>query len=183
MFQILKPAMKLFIVMTIVTGVVYPLLVTGFAQLLFREQANGSLLSSHGAFVGSELIAQNFESLKYFWPRPSAGNYNPLSSGGTNLGPLSIQLKERLREQKERYKEPEVPQDLLFSSGSGLDPHISPAAALYQADRVAKERNLNEEQKKNLVSLVKASIEDRQFGFLGEKRVNVLKLNLALDKM
>lgn len=173
------PALRMLVALTIVTGVAYPLVVTVIAQALFRRQAEGSLIERDGKVVGSELVSQKFESDRYFWSRPSAGDYNPLPSGGSNLGSTSKALKERVEATKAKIGA-DAPQDLVFASASGLDPHITPEAALYQIARVAKARGLPEDQ---LRSLVGAKTEGLQLGFLGERRVNVLALNLELDRM
>lgn len=178
------PALRILIALTVLTGVLYPLAVTGIGQLVFPHQANGSMIHKEGQLVGSRLIAQKATADRYFWPRPSAVDYNPLPSGASNLGPTSKKLKEDVDARREAIAKSgggEVPADLLFNSASGLDPHVSPAAALFQVDRVAQARQLTAEQKAKLVDLVKQKTEGRQFGFLGEERVNVLDLNLALD--
>lgn len=178
------PAFRMLLFMTLLTGLVYPLAMTAISQLLFKDRANGSLLESGGQVVGSEFVAQKFESSKYFWARPSAGDYNPLPSGGTNLGQSSETLKKQVDERTAKLQaahgaEKSIPQDLLFASSSGLDPHISPEAAKYQVSRVAAARGLSPEQ---VGTLVNQHVEGRQIGVLGEPRVNVLQLNLALDK-
>jgi K+-transporting ATPase ATPase C chain len=184
----LRPALSMLLVLTLLTGVVYPLTVTGLAQLVFPQQANGSLIVRDGKVIGSELIGQHFDDPKYFWGRPSATSpfpYNAAASSGSNLGPTNPALIDavKIRVAALRAADPDneapVPVDLVTASGSGLDPHITPAAALYQAHRVARLRGLEENQVKDLVA---RSTEGRQFGFLGEPRVNVLKLNLALDE-
>ena len=189
MFRQLRPVLMVFLLLTAVTGIVYPLLVTGVAQLVFPEKANGSLIRRDGGYAGSELIGQPFDDPKYFWGRLSATPdfpYNSASSSGSNLGPSSPALMEAVKGRIEALRKADpgntspVPVDLVTSSGSGLDPHISPAAALYQAPRVARARGLSEDQ---VDRLVKQYTEPRQWGFLGEPRVNVLKLNLALDSM
>jgi K+-transporting ATPase ATPase C chain len=173
------------IFMTILTGVGYPLLVTVVGQALFKSRANGSLARSGDVILGSFLVAQNFEGAKYFWPRPSGGaSFNPLPSGGTNLGPVSADLKKAFDERKAKLSVAnpgmgEPPQDLLFSSGSGLDPEISPRAADYQISRVAKARGMSDDQVRKMVERF---TEERQIGVLGEPRVNVLALNIALDE-
>jgi potassium-transporting ATPase KdpC subunit len=179
------PAFRMLLFMTFLTGLAYPLAMTAVSQLLFKDKANGSLLERGGHAVGSEFVAQKFESAKYFWSRPSGGDYNPLPSGGTNLGQTSEALKKQVDERTAKLQaahgaETPIPQDLLFASSSGLDPHISPEAALYQVSRVATARGLSLEQVK---SLVNQHVEGRQIGFLGEPRVNVLQLNLALDRL
>lgn len=178
------PAFRMLIWMTILTGIIYPLVVTGMAQVLFSRQANGLPLERGGVVLGSEFVGQNFEGEKYFWPRPSAGSYNPLPSGGSNLGQISADLKKVVDERAAKLKaahpgQGEPPQDLLFASSSGLDPHISPEAARYQIIRIAKARGLDIAAVSNFVE---GFTEKRQFGVLGEPRVNVLKLNLALDQ-
>jgi len=187
MFTPLRPVFMVFLLLTVVTGILYPLLVTGIAQLAFPEKANGSLIRGDHGFVGSELIGQPFDDPKYFWGRLSSTPdfpYNSAASSGSNLGPSNPALVEaaRARAKALRAADPEnqsaIPLDLVTSSGSGLDPHISPAGALYQAPRVARIRGLSEEQ---VHKLVDKFTEGRQWGFLGEARVNVLKLNLALD--
>jgi len=180
-------AFRALIVFTIFTGVVYPLIVTAIAQLAFRDQANGSLIGKDGKVVGSRLIGQPFSDPKYFWSRPSATSpmpYNGASSSGSNQGPTNPALKEavegRVKALREAGSDPRqpVPVDLVTASGSGLDPHISPAAAEYQLARVAKVRDLPEDKVR---ALVQAHTDGRQLGFLGEPVVNVLMLNLALD--
>jgi potassium-transporting ATPase KdpC subunit len=170
---------------TILLGIVYPLVVTGLAQLIFPRQANGQLIQKGGKTVGSSIIAQGFSGPTYFHPRPSlAGNgYDAANSNGSQLGPTNQKLIERVKgdvanAQAENPATP-VPIDLVASSGSGLDPHITPAAAEFQLPRVAKERGTTVDQ---LRPLVAKHTEDRQFGFLGEARVNVLELNLELDE-
>jgi K+-transporting ATPase ATPase C chain len=173
----------------VITGVIYPLIVTGVAQLAFPRQANGSLIVNNGKTVGSSLIGQSFSSPKYFWARPSATSpmpYNAANSSGSNLGPLNPVLIENVKTRIEQLKKadaagkPLVPVDLVTASGSGLDPDISPASAEYQVARVAKARNLDETKIRELVAKY---TRNRQFGILGEPRVNVLELNLALDDL
>ena len=189
MFAIFRPALMIFIALSLLVGIMYPLLVTGVAQLIFPVQANGSLMAREGKPIGSELIGQPFEDPKYFWGRPSATPdfpYNSASSSGSNLGPSNPALAEAVKERLKALQKADpgnpssIPVDLVTVSGSGLDPHISPAAALYQAPRVARARSLSEEQVRRLVG---QCTESRQWGFLGEPRVNVLRLNLALDGM
>ena len=171
-------AIRLFIVLSIVTGIIYPLLITKIGRGLFPLQASGSLVMIDGEVKGSELIAQNFKDPRYFWPRPSAVDNVPLPSGGSNLGPTSAELKDRYLEREKSL--PGAPADMLFASGSGLDPHISVASARYQMERVAQQRGLTKEEAN---ALIDSFIEKRTLGILGEERVNVLKLNMALDKV
>ena len=187
MLKELKPALLMLLVFTILTGLVYPFVVTALGQALFPRQANGSLLEQGGKPVGSELIGQPFSSPKYFWSRPSATSpypYNAASSTGSNLGPTNPALTDAVtaRIKALRDADPDnkaaVPVDLVTSSGSGLDRHISPAAAEYQLNRVARARALDPSKVRTLVA---QCTEGRQLGFLGEPRVNVLELNLALD--
>jgi potassium-transporting ATPase KdpC subunit len=189
MKNILRPALVLFFILTIITGLAYPLLVTGVAQSLFPAQAGGSLILRDGKAVGSELIGQNFADPKHFWGRPSATGpmpYNASASSGSNQGPLNPALTDAVKSRIEALRAADpgntksVPIDLVTASASGLDPHISPAAAGYQAARVAKVRGLEVEK---VQALVDAQTEAPLFGFLGEPRVNVLLLNLALDKL
>jgi K+-transporting ATPase ATPase C chain len=186
---ILRPVLVIFAVLTLVTGVAYPLAVTGAAQVLFPAQAAGSLVMRDGKPVGSALIGQNFSDAKHFWGRPSATSpmgYNASASGGSNLGPLNPALTDAVKSRVEALRAADtgnttpVPVDLVTTSASGLDPHISPAAARYQAARVAKARGLAADK---VNALVEQNIESPLFGLLGEPRVNVLQLNLALDVM
>ncbi|HKQ86197.1 MAG TPA: potassium-transporting ATPase subunit KdpC [Candidatus Acidoferrales bacterium] len=174
------------VVTTILLGIIYPLLVTGLAQILFPKQANGSLIVQNGKLVGSHLIGQAFTAPGYFWSRPSAAGaagYDPTSSAGSNLGPTNKVLIDRVDASVQRLQATNpgtpLPVDLVTASGSGLDPNISPAAAAFQIPRVAKERAMTEEA---LRGLVIKHTEGRQFGFFGEPRVNVLDLNLDLDE-
>ncbi len=185
--RLLLQSFGMLAVMTLITGVAYPLLVTGVAQAAFPKQANGSLIVAGGQVAGSELIGQSFESPRYFWGRLSAttpGPYNAAASAGSNLGPTNDQVKKNAEARLEalRKADPEaparVPVDLVTSSASGLDPHISPAAAEYQVRRVARARGMAEDQVR---ALVRANTAERDLGVLGEPRVNVLRLNLALD--
>lgn len=185
----LRSATALFVILTALTGILYPGLVTVAAQLLFPGPANGSLVVTGGGVAGSSLIGQGFTSPRYFWGRPSAtpgGEYNAAASSGSNYGPLNPALTAAAagRASALRSADPSnaapIPVDLLTASGSGLDPHISPAAAQYQAARVARERNVSLESVRSLIEL---HTEGRALGFLGEPRVNVLGLNIALDRM
>src|SRR5215475_3929756 len=183
----LRPAIMILIVMTLITGGAYPLVVTGVAQLLFPYQANGSLIVKDGKVVGSALIAQPFDDPKYFWSRPSATAPFPNNAGassGSNLSPTNPALVKAVQDRVDALRAADpgntapVPVDLVTASGSGLDPHISPAAALYQVNRVAKARKLDPQ---TVRQMVERYTEGRSLGVLGEPRVNVLALNLALD--
>ncbi len=193
MFSQFKPALIILCLLTLVTGVIYPLAVTAAAQVVFPHQADGSLIEIDGQVVGSELIGQSFDDPKYFWGRLSAtGTYaynafnaeNLTASSGSNYGPLNPALTDRVQARIDALKAADpgntlpIPVDLVTASASGLDPHISIAAALYQVARVARERGLSEDQVRQWVD---ENTEGRQFGFFGEARVNVLMLNLALD--
>jgi potassium-transporting ATPase KdpC subunit len=198
MLREIRPAIVVLVALTLITGLVYPLAMTGIAQVIFPYQANGSMIERDGKVVGSELIGQNFTSDKYFHGRPSATTapdpkdptktiaapYNAINSGGSNLGPSNKALIDRVKDdmaklQKENPGTP-VPIDLVTTSGSGLDPDISPEAALFQAPRIAKARNLPEDR---IRQLVEENTEGRLFDLLGEPHVNVLQLNLALDRL
>jgi K+-transporting ATPase ATPase C chain len=187
MKTLIRPALTLFILLSAITGLIYPLLVTGISQAVFPAQAAGSLIERDGKLVGSRLIGQHFTDPKYFWGRPSAtGPYpnNAAASSGSNLGPLNPALKAAVESRIKALREADpgntqpAPVDLVTTSASGLDPHISPAAAEYQAGRVARARGLAPEA---VEALVAQHTEDRQWGIFGEPRVNVLELNLALD--
>ncbi|HVO89368.1 MAG TPA: potassium-transporting ATPase subunit KdpC [Casimicrobiaceae bacterium] len=185
----LRPALVLVILMTIITGLIYPAIVTGIAQVAMPGKANGSLIEGAKGPVGSELIGQPFSDPKHFWSRPSATSpypYNASSSSGSNQGPTNPALTDAVKDRIKALHDADpdnkapVPVDLVTASGSGLDPHVSPAAADYQVTRVAKARGVAPERVRELVARY---TEGRQLGFLGEPRVNVLQLNLALDKL
>jgi K+-transporting ATPase ATPase C chain len=185
MLKQIKPAILMTFVLTVLTGLLYPLAVTALAKWLFRHQAAGSLVMNNGRVVGSELIGQRFTNPRYFHGRPSAAGdagYNANSSGGSNLGPTSAKLADRVRQTAKELKtenpSADVAVDLVTTSGSGLDPDISPAAAAFQIPRVAAARGMPQVDLRNLVE---KHTRDRQLGVLGERRVNVLELNMALD--
>lgn len=193
MLKQFRPALVSLLFLTLITGLIYPLIVSGISQVVFPSQANGSLIIVNGKAVGSELIGQQFDDPKYFWSRLSATSAFPYNafdaktltgSSGSNYGPLNQALKDAVQGRIDALKAADpgntspIPVDLVTASGSGLDPHISVAAALYQLPRVAKARGLSEA---DIRALVDQYTEGRQFGFLGEPRVNVLELNLALD--
>jgi K+-transporting ATPase ATPase C chain len=192
MIKLIIQSTRQMILWTLVTGIIYPVAVTLIAQVAFHDQANGSLVQRDGKLVGSALLAQQFTGTNYFWPRPSACTYGSgpsglVASGGSNLGPTSGALQTNvmnnaaaLRTAHNLATNAPVPADLVFASASGLDPHISPEAARFQVTRVAVSRGLKEEQVK---ALVEKFVEPPQWGFLGEARVNVLLLNLALDQI
>ncbi|MEY2601613.1 MAG: potassium-transporting ATPase KdpC subunit [Verrucomicrobiota bacterium] len=172
-------SLRIYIILTLLTGILYPLAMTGVAQLLFPKQANGSRIVENGKLIGSDLLVQKFESPRYFWPRPSSADYATVPSGASNKGPTSADLKKSIDERRAKFGK-DAPVDLLTASGSGLDPHISPEAARSQVARVAAERNVSIQK---VTTLVDQTIEEPQFGFLGEPRVNVLQLNRALDQL
>lgn len=176
-------SLKMFLWMTLLTGVIYPLVITGIAQLTMKQKADGDFVSSQNRVVGATLIGQKFESNRYFWSRPSSVNYNPLPSGGSNLGPTSAALKKAVEERKSKFstgKNQSIPSELLYASGSGLDPHISLETAYFQIPRVSASRGVKADEIKKLIDRM---AEGKQFGFLGEQYVNVLLLNKELDEL
>lgn len=183
-------SIKAVLMLTIVTGVMYPLLIFGIGKIAFQSQANGSLINKDGKVIGSELIGQTFDSTIYFHSRPSAVSYQPMPSSGSNLGPISLVLQQRVDSLRKAYIEynglpanTNIPSDAIFASGSGIDPHISLENANYQIDRISKARGFDSGKKNKLTELVKKFTEAPQLGFLGEVRINVLKLNIELDKL
>jgi potassium-transporting ATPase KdpC subunit len=188
MKQTLRPALVLFVVLSLVTGLLYPLLITAIGRAVFPQQASGSLIIRDGKLVGSELIGQSFSDPKYFWGRPSATApvpYNGVASGGSNLAPTNPALVDAVKARVDAFKaaapwnQAAIPIDLVTASASGLDPHISPAAAAYQVKRVAKARGV---EVNRVAKLVEEHTEPRQWRVFGEPRVNVLELNLAVDR-
>jgi potassium-transporting ATPase KdpC subunit len=184
------PALRMLVVLTVLTGVIYPVAITLAAGVIFPYQAGGSLQMKDGQGIGSALIGQNFTSETYFWSRPSAVSYNPLPSSGSNLGPTSATLKQQMDDRAAQIRtankladDAVIPTDLLFASGSGLDPQISPEAARLQIDRVATARGFTTEQHDKLIALVESFVESPQLGMFGQPRVNVLLLNIALDDL
>ncbi len=189
MKKIILQSLSIFFVMTLLTGVMYPLFITLIGQVVFPNQSNGSLIVKDGKVIGSELIGQNFADSIYFQPRPSAINYNPLPSGASNLGLSSALLKKQLNTRKLEFKKNNllsdsisVPSEMLFASGSGVDPHISIEAAKLQINRIVKSRNINPDKSKLLINLIDSLSEYPQFSVLGNQVVNVLSLNLKLDE-
>jgi len=183
-------AIKIFALLTVLLGVAYPLVITGIAQLAFPKEANGSLIRQGNKVIGSELIGQKFDSIIYFSSRPSATDYNSMPSGGSNFGPTSSKLKQLVADRKAQWvksnptSDPEkIPSEMLLASASGLDPHISPKAALLQVDRIVKARNFDDSKKQQLLKSISELSEAPQFLILGENRINVLVLNLELDKL
>lgn len=189
MKKIILQSLSIFFVMTVLTGVIYPLFITLIGQAVFPNQSNGSLIVKDGKVIGSELIGQNFDDSIYFQPRPSAINYNLIPSGASNLGLSSTLLKEQVNDRKLKFRKNNflndsvrIPSEMLFASGSGVDPHISINAAKLQITRIIKSRNLNTDKSKLLYNLVDSLSEYPQFGVLGNQVVNVLSLNLKLDE-
>jgi len=187
MFKLTFQSLRLTLVFTVLTGLLYPLAVTGVAQLAFRDKANGSLIERDGKIIGSALLAQPFTDEKYFWPRPSACGYATAPSGASNLGPTSAALQSNVTANATVFRaahhleaDTPVPSDMVFTSGSGLDPHISPEAARLQISRIAAARGVNDDA---VQTMAEKFVKLPQLGFLGEPLVNVLLLNLALDEM
>lgn len=187
----LKIAIKIFIFFTVLTGIIYPLFITLISQFIFPYQANGSLITrKDGEIIGSELIAQKSDTVIYFSSRPSAVSYNPLPSGGSNWGLTNNKLKDSVNNREKHFisnnqttGSSEIPSEMLFSSASGLDPHISPRSALLQAERISNARHFDSGQREKLIQCIRSRTERPQFLILGEERVNVLLLNLDIDKI
>ena len=189
MKKIIIQSFSIFFVMTLLTGVIYPLFITLIGQVIFPNQSNGSLIIKDGNIIGSELLGQNFADSIYFHPRPSVINYNPMPSGASNLGLSSALLKEQVDNRKLEFRKNNllsdlivIPSEMLFASGSGVDPHISIEAAKLQINRIVKSRNINPNNSKLLYNLIDSLKEYPQFGVLGNQVVNVLSLNLKLDE-
>jgi K+-transporting ATPase ATPase C chain len=183
-------SLKALLFFTLLTGVAYPLLITGVAQAIFHSKANGSIIMKNNKPVGSELIGQNFDTSIYFSSRPSAISYNPMPSGGSNFALTNTKLKNQVTERKQRFialnqldSLTKIPSEMLFASASGLDPHISAGAAAMQIDRIVKIRHFNSIQKEQLLNIIKHLTEAPQLLCLGERRINVLKLNIKLDEI
>ena len=181
-------AFKFLLIMTLLTGIVYPLFMTGIAQVAFPEKANGSFIKKDGEILGSRLIGQKFDSSAYFWSRPSAIDYNPVPSAASNFGPTSVKLLIQVNERRKIFNTgnniqdtTSIPGEMLFASASGLDPHTSVDAVLLQVKRIATVRHFNNSQEQRLNDLIRQNTEKRQFGILGEERINILRLNIGLD--
>ncbi|MCU0459454.1 MAG: potassium-transporting ATPase subunit KdpC [Bacteroidales bacterium] len=182
--------LKAFLLLTLVTGVIYPVLITGIVQLIFPEKAGGSLIIRDSIVIGSKLTGQEFSSPGYFSPRPSSNSYNPLPSGGSNFGPTNTKQLNQVDERRKQFiyrNHPDtlkdVPSEMLFASASGLDPHISRESAMMQVDRVSQERGFDDAQRQKLIQCIDNLTEAPQFLILGEERLNVLLLNLETDKI
>ncbi len=183
-------ALKLLVIMTVITGIIYPLAISGFSQLAFSDKANGSMIKQNEKIIGSELIGQQFVKPEYFWGRPSAIGNNPMPSGGSNLSPVSPEFKIQFQARVDTIRKyhgniaiKQIPKDLLFASASGVDPHISPSAANFQVDRITNARHYNSEQKQKVNNLIKSMIESPDLFIFGEPRINVLKLNIKLSEI
>jgi K+-transporting ATPase ATPase C chain len=188
--EAIKNSIKILLFFTVITGIIYPLIIFGIGQMFFSGKADGSFIKDNNRVIGSELIGQKFTSRKYFWPRPSAIDYNPMPSGGSNLSLSSKVLLQQYNDNKAGFMKENflkdtsaVPADMLFASASGVDPDISGEAALVQVQRICDARKFNQVQKQKLLNLVALQTKSRQFGFLGEETVNVLELNMKLDEM
>ena len=182
--------LKYFLIITIITGIVYPLFISAISIIAYPDKAAGSLIEKDGKVIGSKLIGQKFESDKYFWSRPSAVDYNPMPSGGSNSGPTSAALQKFYQDKQKNFSEKNsvkdisaVPNEMFFASASGVDPHISPISAIFQVERIAKARNFDKVKKEKVVALIDSLTENPQFGFLGNAVINVLLLNLELDNI
>lgn len=183
-------ALKFLFIMTILTGIIYPVFFTGIAQVAFREKSNGSLITKNGKIIGSSLIGQKFDSSAYFWSRPSAVDYNPVPSGASNFGPTSTKLITLVSQRKSAFisnnevkDTTSVPLEMIFASGSGLDPQTSVEAVLMQVKRIANARKFNNSQEQKVLDLINQHTRKPQFGLLGEERINILQLNIALDEI
>ena len=182
-------ALKFLAIMTVLTGIIYPLFVTTISRSIFPYQSKGSLIVKDGKIIGSELIGQKFDSTIYFWSRPSFVDYNPLPSGGSNYGPTSVKLQKIVNDKRHAFDSANyvtasaTPSEMITASASGLDPHISPSTAYMQVERVSKSRGFSEKQKTELKNLIAQLSEYPQFHLFGEDRINVLKLNIELDKI
>jgi potassium-transporting ATPase KdpC subunit len=188
--EAIKNSVKILLFFTLITGIIYPVIVFGIGRVFFSDKADGSLVKGKDQIVGSELLGQKFTSSKYFWPRPSAVDYNPMPSGGSNLSLTSKVLVQQVKDNKAAFMKEnfiidtlDVPSEMLFTSASGVDPDISKESAYVQVKRICETRKFNKEQRKNLYSLIDSNTKNRQLGFLGEEVVNVLLLNLKLDEM
>lgn len=183
-------SIKIFLLLTLITGIIYPLLITGLANLFYKDKAGGSLTKINDQPAGSSLIGQAFDSSIYFWPRPSQNNYDPLPSAGSNLALTNERLRIIVSERESKFLDANdlepgtrVPSEMVFSSGSGLDPHISPESAILQAGRIARARNFSPDQRQELSDLIERLTQKPQFNIFGQDRINVFILNLELDKI
>lgn len=181
-------ALKFLMIMTVLTGIIYPVLLTGIARGIFPEKSNGSLITKNGIIIGSSQIGQKFDSSAYFWSRPSAVDYNPVPSGASNFGPISTKLTVLVHERRSIFSACNniqdtisIPAEMLLASGSGLDPHTSVEAARMQVKRIVSARNFTSSQEQKLYDLINSRTEKPQFGVLGEERINILQLNIELD--
>lgn len=188
--EAIKNSIKILLFFTVITGIIYPVIIFGIGRMFFDDKANGSMVKESDRIVGSELLGQKFISRKYFWSRPSAIDYNPMPSGGSNLSLTSKALVQQYKDNKAAFMKENllkdtvaVPSEMLFSSASGVDPDISREAAYLQVKRISEARKFNSGQKQKLFNLIDSQTKSRQFGFLGEEVVNVLVLNIKLDEM